>query len=178
MNVRRGDIRNAKYAYKALQFNYGLMSQLFPGKISPTDIDGLVEINSSFWFQENKTIGQTLPLGQQILFERFFKKLRGSMFLTIGSHKSLQSVTIPDEISTFSFWFWKNGGVYKSSEIINENGELEWWADQFAKHSTGKLNDFTRVLLELSGTFPPSRTNAHAFPNKVKFDFFHEKDLR
>jgi len=45
-----------------------VFEDLFPGKISMTDMDGLVEIGGQFLMLEWKSPGVQVPMGQRILF--------------------------------------------------------------------------------------------------------------
>lgn len=53
---------------------------LLPGRISFTDVDGMVEINGRFLMLEAKVTGsrRTIPTGQEILYKRFTAALGGS----------------------------------------------------------------------------------------------------
>lgn len=48
----------------------------FPRGIRPTDVDGLVEINDSFLFLEQKGAGVPLPTGQFLAFKRLASRPR------------------------------------------------------------------------------------------------------
>lgn len=45
----------------------------FPGKVMPTDIDAVVEMNGHFLFLEEKRAGNTMPEGQARLFRELSK---------------------------------------------------------------------------------------------------------
>lgn len=47
-------------------FLYGSM----PRNITPTDMDGVVEIDGRFWCLEFKKTGKDVPFGQRLMFER------------------------------------------------------------------------------------------------------------
>lgn len=47
-----------------------LFDRCFPGKIGFGDVDAMVEINAHFLFLEWKRVGQRLPAGQRIAYER------------------------------------------------------------------------------------------------------------
>jgi hypothetical protein len=44
------------------------------GKIRPTDIDCMVEVKNKFFVMEFKTIGQQIPIGQEIALKNLAKK--------------------------------------------------------------------------------------------------------
>ena len=62
----RGKIRNRKYASQIRDF-----AGLKYGKITPTDIDGLIDFgNKAFIFIETKYIDSEIPYGQKLAIER------------------------------------------------------------------------------------------------------------
>ena len=75
------DIRDPQGFMKG-RWNYDALgvSRAFPGKISPTDIDAMVEINQHHLFLEHKEYHpdrgepSALPLGQRIALERLARK--------------------------------------------------------------------------------------------------------
>lgn len=66
-------------------WDWAIIADQFPGKISPTDIDGFVEMNGRFLFLETKRIGAHIPQGQEILFKRCAK--RGDVVIVIWGEK-------------------------------------------------------------------------------------------
>ena len=52
------------------RLKFSVFKDCFPGKISFTDIDGIVEINRNFLMVEWKGTDGPIPMGQRIMFER------------------------------------------------------------------------------------------------------------
>ena len=59
-----------KDATKGLGFrDYRWCSHYLPGRVAPTDIDGVLERNGHFLFMEYKGTGLSLPMGQRIMLK-------------------------------------------------------------------------------------------------------------
>lgn len=54
--------------------DWGLIEDCFRGKVSPTDIDGLVERNGHFLLLEGKSRGVKIKVGQEILLREWAAK--------------------------------------------------------------------------------------------------------
>ena len=50
--------------------DYRWVAKYLPGKVAPTDIDGVLERNGRFLVMEYKAPGVSLPMGQRILLRR------------------------------------------------------------------------------------------------------------
>lgn len=62
----------------------------FPRRINFTDIDGVVEVNSSFlWLEWKSSSGDEIPTGQRILFERLTKTGSHTVFVVQGDPESM-----------------------------------------------------------------------------------------
>jgi hypothetical protein len=161
--VRRGDIRNVDYAFKAKTYSWGIVSKAFPGNISPTDIDGTVEINGNFLAVEFKTIGQQVGRGQSLYFEQWLNRLKRHGVLLIAEHPPLNTITIPDELITLSVWWWEDtqSGVAKLSSFPINTADFRWWCEQWVLYASERPNSLIRALREKIGIYPSS--TSHGF---------------
>ena len=50
---------------------FGLLHGCMPRNITPSDLDGIVEINGKFWVIEFKKTGKEVPKGQMFMFNHF-----------------------------------------------------------------------------------------------------------
>lgn len=69
-NPIRWDCNANGYYNKTLRPRIEEFASCFPGKISMSDVDGVVEIGGRFLFLEWKSKGGTVQGGQRIMFER------------------------------------------------------------------------------------------------------------
>lgn len=76
---------------------WGCIEDCFPGKIAPTDVDGMVEINGNFLFLEWKRPNVILTTGQRIMFERLTATCPASVFLINGDPLT----TTPSKLQIF-----------------------------------------------------------------------------
>ena len=80
--VYRGEIRNRDFALQVRDF-----SGMCFGRITPTDIDGLIEYHDKgFLFIETKYQDSELPFGQRLALERVVDNLRKPAIGIIASH--------------------------------------------------------------------------------------------
>lgn len=159
--TRRGDIRNSDYAWKAKQYSWGKISQLFPRGISPTDIDGAFEMNGKFLAVEFKTEGTSMPRGQALFFERWLERLRANGFILICEHPQLESVAVENDITYISAWWWDTVacGVAKLHSARANDDRLVWFMEQWRDYADGRPNDLIRCCREKIGIYPPSAKN-------------------
>lgn len=69
---RRGTIGRANHvADSTPDFNF--LHGHLPRNITPSDLDGLVEIDGKFWAIEFKGTGKNIPKGQMLMLERLVK---------------------------------------------------------------------------------------------------------
>lgn len=72
------------------RLKFDVFSDCFPGKMNFTNVDGLVEVNNHFLFLEWKHIHKSLPLGQQLLFERLTAlSPRVTVVIVVGDAKTM-----------------------------------------------------------------------------------------
>lgn len=158
LNVRRGDIRNQQYAYKAKQYAWSRISKLFPRNISPTDIDACFELNNHFLYVECKTIGKQLDDGQRLFFDRrlFDDKSRGVLF--ICEHDPLREVDCLSDFRFMQIWCYDQAvsGIAKTNSFTCDEQLISYWFSEFALLADGKPNSFRRGLRETLGVYPPS----------------------
>lgn len=89
----RGDIRNSAFAGRAKEYVWSTLADVFPGKITPTDVDASVERNWCFYYFEGKSQGATVTDGQRIYFTRQLLSMdEGRAVLVIGTHPPLERV--------------------------------------------------------------------------------------
>lgn len=89
----RGDIRNGPYAGRAKEYVWSTIADAFPRNITPTDIDGMVEINRCFFLFEGKTEGCEMDMGQRLCFERLLLSMpEGRAVVAVCTHPPLDVV--------------------------------------------------------------------------------------
>jgi hypothetical protein len=77
-------IRN-KDVYMNNLWDWGFLSDCFGGtRISPTDLDGVVERKGHFLYLEAKSPGKDVPKGQQIMFNRLIADKRATVLVIWG----------------------------------------------------------------------------------------------
>jgi glycerophosphoryl diester phosphodiesterase len=94
--VPRGVIRNREYGTQVRDF-----SGLRFGKITPTDIDGLIEYqNKGYVFIETKYKDAKLPRGQELALERLCDDLQNTKptLLIIASHETEGDIDVAETI--------------------------------------------------------------------------------
>ncbi len=105
------------------RLKFHVFKDCFPGKISFTDIDGIVEINEQVLMLEWKSSDSPLPTGQKIMFERLSKK-GICVFVVYGNAENMEVYKL------MQYWKgkqdgWKDIGLDGLKERI-----FEWatWA--------------------------------------------------
>lgn len=73
---------------------------IWPGKISMSDVDGIVEIKGNFLLLEWKSVEKDLPIGQRIMYER----------MTVGQRFTVLVVTGDAETMVARSWLLFYGG--------------------------------------------------------------------
>lgn len=156
--VRRGDIRNSDYAWKAKQYSWSRISDLFPRNISPTDIDACFELNSHFLAVEFKTVGKSIDRGQRLFFDRWLYSFRERAVLFICEHQQLEFVDTTRDVLSMSVWAWDNaaGGIIKTNMMTVDAPGMKFWFSEFAKLAEGQANSFRRGIREAIGVYPQS----------------------
>lgn len=94
----RGVIKNRQFANQVRDF-----SGLTFGRITPTDIDGLIEYqNKGYVFIETKFGEAPLPFGQRLALERLCDDLQNTKpaLLIIASHESDGDIDVAETIVT------------------------------------------------------------------------------
>ena len=94
-----GDIRNGPYATRAKEYVWSTIRDAFPRGITPTDIDGMVEINNCFFIFEGKTEGKQIETGQQLALKRLMLSLPPQRAVAVlGEHSSMERVNVATEL--------------------------------------------------------------------------------
>lgn len=106
------------------------MREVFPRGIMPTDIDGMVEINSNFLFIEQKQPGVGLPDGGQ---GRAMKRLSQLPKVTVVLFRPA-----PGTPGGYQYlWIRSGRGSGWKSASISDFGEwLRWWCETANKNKT------------------------------------------
>jgi hypothetical protein len=66
-------------------WDWGFLSDCFGGsRISPTDLDGVVERKGHFLYLEAKSPGKDVPKGQQIMFDHLIADKRSTVLVIWG----------------------------------------------------------------------------------------------
>lgn len=120
----RGVIQNKD---KALQVNN--FDHLLYGKITPTDIDGLIELrNRAYVFIETKNDGAEIKPGQRLAIERLVKDLRTKKptIALIARHHITPPNDIPTADCIVSEYIFNGEWVTTAS-----NQTVKQWIDRF-----------------------------------------------
>ena len=134
-----GDIYNGPYASRAKEYVWSTLRSVFPRGITPTDIDGVVEINNCFFVFEGKTEGKKIDKGQGLALRRMMMRWpETSAVFVVGEHPDLECV---DAITINRVQLaWREGNNLKWSEVINQKSALTLAAERFVQDSaTGAL---------------------------------------
>jgi hypothetical protein len=100
----------------------------FPGKIRPTDIDGMVEINGNVLFLEQKSVGAPITPGQARAFRELSKKDRTTVVaMRPGTRFELEALFYVDGAGTG----WQQ--VYRSDLLR----WFELWSDNALRKKEG-----------------------------------------
>lgn len=105
-----GDIRNGPYAARAKEYVWSTISSVFPRGITPTDIDGMVELNNCFFIFEGKTNGSKMDRGQGLCHKRLLLSMpEGRAVTVLGQHPELDRVDVGKALTGLRFC-WRSGG--------------------------------------------------------------------
>lgn len=127
-----GDIYNGPYASRAKEYVWSTLRDLFPRGITPTDIDGLVELNSCFFLFEGKTAGKTIDKGQGLALKRMLLGWDAcKAVLVLGEHGSLDRVDVTT-IDRIRFC-WSDGGDVFWSPWIEQKSALYHAVQMFVR---------------------------------------------
>jgi len=95
---------------------------LFPGKISFGDVDGIVEINSKALLLEWKSDSLELPMGQRIMYQRLTRDETLSVIVIVGNAETMA-------ISHLGYFF---SGKFSETQPANMDTARDWissWVD-------------------------------------------------
>jgi hypothetical protein len=109
-----------------LDFSY--FKPALPGRISFTDIDGVLEINGYFLFLEMKSHQNDLPRGQQICFEQLTKESDKKVVVFLCGKAKGMRITLMRHLYN---------GVYSDWEPCDLNGVIQFIEEfcQWAKNN-------------------------------------------
>ena len=115
-NCQRQGCFNRK---KRLKFS--VFKDCLPGKISFTDVDGLVEINGNLLFMEWKD-HRSLSIGQRILFERLTRFCPAVVLIVEGDAEDMT-------VSSISTVWDGVIGPHKEANMEDLRTQIRMWAD-------------------------------------------------
>ena len=109
-------------------------------RLSPMDIDAVVERRGFILIFETKAPGVLVPKGQEITLESFIRIGKGRICVLVLYGKTEK------EISEMEKWFWdeKNGGGIKKIKKKCTSGYIQGWVYDWFKHAekNGSFKDF------------------------------------
>lgn len=152
--TRPGDIQNGPYAQRAKEYIWSKLSDVFPRGITPTDIDGMVEVGGCFFLFEGKTEGAEISTGQRLCFQRLLKSLpQGRAVLVIAEHVNLERIDVADGIRRLRLAWLRPDGDVKQSRWLEGPFGLGPVARQFTRdaETVGRLDPgcwFDRIAAE------------------------------
>lgn len=88
------EIRNLSFANSS-RLNFAELGKLLPGAISPTDVDGAIEVRGEFFFIEGKRGNVSIPRGQMIFYEQLLSRLRSKTTIVFFAHDSSGPTVCP-----------------------------------------------------------------------------------
>jgi len=116
----RGKIRGREYATQVKDF-----TGLRWGKITPTDIDGLIDFGGKFIVVfELKYIGTEMPHGQRLALERLSDGSKTPMLVLVATHNTPPEEDIKVHAATVIEWRW-NGKWGKPLKTISLYDSIE-----------------------------------------------------
>jgi hypothetical protein len=62
---------------------------IWPGKISMSDVDAIVEVSGNFLLLEWKSVAKELPTGQRIMYERMTQGARFTVLVVTGDAETM-----------------------------------------------------------------------------------------
>jgi len=144
----RGDIETP-WAGRAKEYSWSLCVRLAPRKISPTDIDYLVECGEKFALFEMKTEGASMSVGQQRMFAALLRRLGDSAILFVVEHTPLDRVTMPADVVRFRC-VRMDGGELRASKYLDGVHFPEVYGAFFQWADGGPFKTF-REVIDLAG---------------------------
>lgn len=123
----RGNI-HSPYAGRAKEYAWSFCMEYAPRKITPSDIDYMVESNEHFLFFEMKTEGAEMPKGQRIALERLVKAVGGKAVLMVVKHPPIPVVEMPLDITGVELWTLNNRGQIQ----VERRVPWYWFGDLYA----------------------------------------------
>ena len=135
------EFRNVEKAKAEKLFCYGLLRNVCPRSVVPSDIDGVLDNNGNFLFFEIKTAGSTINEGQRLLIRRLVRSSPAAFIYLICDHKkgaeSKDVLRIPEDLETFraviGVGFYGNPNAAAISRRPIDAGKLEtfirFWSD-------------------------------------------------
>lgn len=110
----RGDIETP-WAGRAKEYAWSLMERHAPRKITPSDIDYLVECRGHFLVFEMKSVDAPLPYGQRLMLTELLARLTPVSRVVVIRHPPIDRVVVPADVLAFETWRW-NGGRVETQE--------------------------------------------------------------
>lgn len=102
-----GNLRHPVFASRAKEYVWDLLCEVFPRGITPTDIDGVVELNRLFFCFEGKLQGVRVPTGQGLALRRMVEAWpAGTAVVVVGEHARSERVDVFGEVTRVD-WGWK-----------------------------------------------------------------------
>ena len=127
----RGDIETP-WAGRAKEYAWSLMERYAPRKITPSDIDYIVECRGHFVAFEMKTGSADLSYGQRLMLERLLNGWTMRSRVVVIRHAPLDRVVIPEHVETFETWRWSEDGVLRGGPYSGADF-AEWYGEWFKK---------------------------------------------
>jgi hypothetical protein len=113
-----GDIRNWE-AFARTHWEWAWAARALPRGITPTDIDGLIEIGDQYLIIETKEPGVPLPVGQRLALERLRRRVSGVLLIIWGQKDEPESVELQ----------WDGGTrIYNTANRQKVLDIFEWFA--------------------------------------------------
>jgi hypothetical protein len=170
----RGDI-NTPWAGRAKEYAWSLCLGLAPRKITPTDVDYVVECGGKFAFFEMKTGGSEMPYGQERMFNEMLKCIGAKALLFVVEHKPLERVSLPTDVTRFQCRrFDHETDRVKVSQWLEGTRFGSAYAAFFIWADTGDMAPLRSVLTE-SAQAESSTTEPSEHVDWVKEYEAHEK---
>ena len=128
-----GDITNGPYATRAKEYVWSKLAGVFPRRITPSDIDGAVEINNCFFIFEGKTEGTKVQTGQALFLKRCIGAFApGKAVLVLGEHPPLDRVDVNAHLTRIQYGWRSPDGFVWAKHVLTGAGCLWELAHQFS----------------------------------------------
>lgn len=106
-----------KSTYVRNLWNWDFLSEVLPGKIAISDLDGFCEINGQFLYIEAKSPGKQVPQGQVIAFNHLIEAEHNQVLILWGDANDLMipdptaacvwpGATVPCTLTDVRTWVW------------------------------------------------------------------------